>query len=273
MRASRTHTVAYGAALTALLTCAAAHAESSGEPLPAFGPGEQSTYRLKYLGISAGTATVTVGDVSPDAAPTAEPIWPIVMLAKSDSLLGLFPVRDRIITFWDAHHARIISTELFADEGHHRHRQKVEMDHARGTARVTKQKEGEASVQSNVQIQPGTQDMAAATFALRGKRLEVGQSYTIPVFTGSKSFPLRASVETVQKIKTALGEREVFRLRIQTAFSGKFESKRDMFAYLTTDGRHLPVRIEASFLLGTIVAELTDYKQGRVLASLSPHPG
>ena len=42
-------------------------------------------------------------------------------------------------------------------------------------------------------------------------------------------------------------------------------------AYLTTDPSHLPVRIEAEFILGRLVAELTDYKQGHVVtASRTP---
>ena len=63
-----------------------------------------------------------------------------------------------------------------------------------------------------------------------------------------------------------MGEHEVYRVRIATEFTGKLAAKRDMFAFLSTDARHLPLRVEADFLLGTIVAELTQYQQGNELA-------
>jgi hypothetical protein len=46
---------------------------------------------------------------------------------------------------------------------------------------------------------------------------------------------------------------------------GKFQSKHDMVAYFTDDALHLPVRIEADFVLGTITAELTGYAPGRTV--------
>jgi hypothetical protein len=55
-------------------------------------------------------------------------------------------------------------------------------------------------------------------------------------------------------------------VRVETDFSGKFQSKGGMIAYITTDPSHVPVKLEADFLLGKIVAELKDYKQGRTVA-------
>ena len=70
-------------------------------------------------------------------------------------------------------------------------------------------------------------------------------------------------MEARETLTTALGKQEVFRMRVYTEFSGKLASKRDMTACFTADGRHVPVRIEAELVLGSIVAELTDYKQGK----------
>jgi hypothetical protein len=74
---------------------------------------------------------------------------------------------------------------------------------------------------------------------------------------------MRAKVEAREMMNTELGPREVFKLRVQAEFGGSLTSKRDMFVYLTTDPNHVPVRVEAEFALGTMVAEITDYKPGR----------
>src|SRR5437764_541183 len=89
---------------------------------PVFGPGEQITYTVKYLGMTAGTAQITVGASNNDA----RPVWPLVMTARSSSLLGFFPINDKLVSFWDASNARWVGDELYADENHHRRRQKVD---------------------------------------------------------------------------------------------------------------------------------------------------
>jgi hypothetical protein len=77
---------------------------------------------------------------------------------------------------------------------------------------------------------------------------------------------LKAKVEGVETVKTLFGNREAFRLRVYTQFSGKLAARRDMWFYYSTDEARLPLRIEAELALGRIVAELTDYKPGRRLA-------
>lgn len=254
---------AFIATLSLVATSYAMNAPAA-EKASAFGPGEQSTYAVQYLGVTAGTAQITVGA---ETTQWGAKVWPIVTLANTDSLMVLYPVRDKFVTYWEHSKHRTVGTDLFADEGRKKRRERTKYDHAKKIAHVMKHKEGEDPTEKSVEITPGSADVAAAAFALRNQELAVGRTFELPVFTGKKSFTLKAHVEGTEKMKTPLGERDVFRIRVQTAFSGKFESKRDLYAYLTTDRTHVPVRIEAEFILGKIVAELTDYKPGRVVAA------
>lgn len=229
--------------------------------VPAFGPGEQCTYTVKYLGMSAGTAQVTVGS---ETLQWGQPVWPIVTVARTD--LVFFPVKDRFVTYWDMASQRSLGSDLFADEGRKKRRQKMRLDHAAGTATIVKQKEGEAENESVMEIEPGSGDIAAAIFSLRNKPLAEGCEFELPVTTGARNFRLKAKVERRQTLSTSLGEREVFKVRVQTGFAGKFQSKRDLFAYITTDESHVPVRIEAEFVLGSLIADLTHYQPGSSLA-------
>lgn len=229
----------------------------------AFGPGEQASYRVRYLGIPAGSAQVTVG------APMeqwGQRVWPIVATAKSDALLGVWPIRSRFVTYWDSDGQRVVGSELNSEENKKRRRQRIKLMDNGKRAEVIKQKESEAPRESTHELPEGTLDMAGATFALRNRALVVGEEYTYPVFTGRKSFTFRARVEAKERIETSLGELEAFKLRISTEFDGNLASKRDMLAWVTADARRLPVRIEADFVLGTVVAEITQFKQGREVA-------
>ncbi|XXF75846.1 DUF3108 domain-containing protein [Myxococcaceae bacterium GXIMD 01537] len=246
--------------LSGLLMSGAALAE---QPASAFGPGEQASYRVRYLGLPAGSAQITVG------APMTqwgESVWPIVATARSEAMLGVWPIKSKFVSYWENGGQRVLGSDLVSDENNKRRRQRIQLRDNGRFAHVTKQKESEAPRESQHELAEGTFDMAGATFALRNRPLEVGQEYTYPVFTGSKAFTMTAKVEARETVDTPLGEREAFRMRITTSFGGKLESKRDMKAWLTTDALHLPVRIEADFVLGSVVAEITDFKQGREMA-------
>ena len=245
--------------LSGMMFSSAAMAQATA---PAFAPGEQSLYRVQYLGVTAGTAQVTVG------APMkqwGEQVWPIVSLAKTDPLVGVWPIKDKFVSYWHSEGQRSLGSDFFVDENNKRRRQRIQMKDSR-TAHVVRQKEGAAPVEATHELPEGSMDLTAATFALRSRGIADGQEYTYPVFTGSKHFMLRAKVDGRQMLKTALGEREVFRLKLQTEFAGGLQTKRDIIAYLTTDPSHIPVRIEAEFVLGTVVADLAEYKQGRLMA-------
>ncbi|RKI54555.1 DUF3108 domain-containing protein [Corallococcus sp. AB049A] len=254
----------FTAAVVGLMGSTLAHAQ---EPTgSAFGPGEQAQYRVKYLGLTAGTATVTVG------APMTQwgqSVWPIVSTAKSDDLVGVYPIKSRFVTYWNAGSQRVTGSDLHSEENRKRRRQRIQLTADGAGAKVIKQKESDPPRESEHTLPEGTMDVAGATFALRGQELVVGRSYAYPVFTGSKQFTLSATVEGRETVSTPAGAKDTFRVRVRTDFGGKLESKRDMVAYLTTDSHHVPVRIEADFALGTVVAELTDYKPGRVVAAVA----
>jgi hypothetical protein len=240
---------------------------AQGEARTAFGPGEQARYRVQYLGVTAGSAQVTVG------APMKQwgkDVWPIVSVAKSEAVADVWPVKDKYVSYWDFSAQRVLGADMHQDQNHKRRRVRVKLSEDGRSALVVKQKEGETPRESTHELTQGTLDVTGAIFALRNHPLEEGKEYAYPVFTGSKSFLMKAKVEARETLHTGLGKQEVYRLRVHTEFSGKLESKRDMIAWLTADERRLPVRIEAELVLGSLVAELTEYQQGKRLVEPAP---
>ena len=240
--------------------CLSGVALAQGEVRTSFTPGEQASYRVQYLGVTAGTAQVTVG------APMKQwgrDVWPIVSVAKTDSVAGVWPVKDKYVAYWDFNTQRVLGSDMHEDQNHKRRRVRVKISDDGKSAMVVNQKEGETPSENQHEVMEGTLDVAGATFALRNRVLEVGQEYAYPVFTGSKSFTMKARVEARETVDTQLGKQDAYRLRVYTEFSGNLASKRDLVAWLTADARHLPVRIEAELVMGSLVAELTEYAQGR----------
>ena len=233
---------------------------ASTEPLPepALGPGEQITYRVSWLGLPAGTANVTVGAESPDRPGSL----PIVTNGRSD--LVVYPMRDKIVSWWDPASGRSQGLEMYSEENHKRRRLKIDFDRSVGKARVFRQVEGEQARESQVDVPAAAVDVASAVFFIRIARLTEGDTLTIPIFTGAKLFKGLAEVEGRGKIETPLGERNAIRVRLRTEFSGKL-SARELRMWLSDDAAHVPIRMEADFVLGPVVVEWTDYQPGHAL--------
>lgn len=229
-----------------------------------FGPGEQLTFKVKYLGMTAGTTTITVGS---DTQQWGAKVWPLVALAKTESVFRIYPVRDKFISYWDPVAQRTLGSDMFADEGNKKRRQRIKIDHDAKKAQVIKQDEGKDEREGSYDLSDGSMDVASAAFALRNQPLEVGKSFEMPVFTGQKEFKMTAKVIEKQTLSTPMGDKEVFKVAVATEFTGGLKAKRDLHAYFTTDPSHVIVKIEAEFGIGTLQADLTEYKEGKQLAS------
>ncbi len=238
----------------ALLLAAAPGATPEGS----LGPGEQIIYQLRWLGLPAGTADVTVGAESPDRPGSL----PLVTNGRSD--LVVYPIRNRIISWWDPASGRSRGLEMYSEENRKRRRLKIDFDRSAGQAQVFRQNEGESPKESKVEVPPGACDVASAVFFLRTARLADGDTISLPIFTGAKLFRGLAEVEGRGPLETPLGVRQAIKVRLRTEFSGNL-SAREVRMWFSDDAAHVPMRMEADFALGPVVVEWTDYKPGRAL--------
>jgi len=245
----------FAAALALLSAFASAQTE-------AFGPGEQLVFRASYLGIPAGTVQVTVGADFPDRPG----VWPIVAYGRTDVGMFFFPIRDKLVIHWDAEQARTLGMELWSDENHKRRRLRIAIAPAEGTAVVVTQWEGQSPTEKTVSVEPGVTDVASAIYLLRTRALEPGHQLTVPILTPNKQFLMRAVVQQRERLRTPMGERAAVRVRLTTDFSGNFKAKNDLVLYFTDDEAHIPLRFEAELGLGSVVAELTEFRAGRLLS-------
>src|SRR5262249_60113652 len=115
----------------------------------ALGPGEQIVYRVTWLGLPAGSADVTVGAESPDRPGSL----PLVTNGRSD--LVVYPVRNKIVSWWDPASGRSRGLEMYSDENRKRRRLKIDFDRSAGKAQVFRQVDGESPRESQVDVPAG----------------------------------------------------------------------------------------------------------------------
>jgi hypothetical protein len=70
-----------------------------------------------------------------------------------------------------------------------------------------------------------------------------------------------------ETVETPAGTFPTVKVKVRTAFEGKFSTKRDTFLWLSDDPRHLLVRMSADFAVGSVVATLKSYRPGTRLAA------
>ena len=245
--------------LLATALSGAAFAQTPGRLVSVFGPGEQTTYEVSYMGMTAGRAELTVGWKMEQFG---HEVWPLVCVGETTSLGRLYPLKDRFITYWDPMQRRTLGADFFVQENKHRRKERYAYDFDARQAIVTRQLEGRPPTERRFDIEQGTFDLAAAGFGLRNTVLVPGAVHELPIFTGVKSYLMKATVVGREQLKTALGEVEVYRVTVNGDFSGKLATQGLMTLFYTTDEKQLPVRAEADFLLGQIRIEAVKYLPG-----------
>lgn len=226
----------------------------------AFSPGEELVYQIEALGMEAGKGRVTVGTPTDRDGVRA---LPIVAQGRTDSLFDrVYSVRDKFITWWDPATGRVIGSDLQADEGGKKHRSRSVLDHAAGKAYVRREKVTGERTQSTYDLPAGTFDIAGAVMELRNRKLEPGTVEEVKVFTGKKTFTMRCKVEARERITVPAGSFDAVRTTISLGFDGKFASKGDVVGWFSADERHIPLRLEAELVLGTLRSELVQYRKG-----------
>lgn len=230
-----------------------------------FGPGEHIAYDVRFLGLSAGVADLRVGaSLQRDGLE----VWPIVCLGETRSIASIYAMHDKFISFWDPASAQNVGSDFFVDEQRKRRRERYRYDRDAAKVFATKQKEGQPAVEQTWDIRADALDVAAAGFWLRTVAFSEGAVFERAIFTGSKQFVMHAKVEGRQPLTTPLGTFDVWRVSVNADFKGSLSTRGDIHVYYTADARQLPIRAEADFVIGTIVADAVQYEPGR-----APTPG
>ncbi|MEO5364278.1 MAG: DUF3108 domain-containing protein, partial [Magnetococcus sp. DMHC-8] len=107
-------------------------------------------------------------------------------------------------------------------------------------------------------------DPLSALYAVRAwSDLLPDQTLARWVVDGEKVFCLTMTVGGGRLLQTPLGTFPVFSLQVVVENAEKRRYKGPIQLWLTDDHRRIPVQVEAQLSIGTVVAELTAYEDGR----------
>ncbi len=219
----------------------------------AFRAGEKLKFRIHYGFIDAGTATM---EVKPDMKMIGgRPCYDIVGTGETVGAFDwFFKVRDRYESVVDSQ--AIIPWLFFrrVNEGGYTITQNVSFNHYTDSARSDKK---------TIAIPEYTQDLISAfyfsrTFDARG--VKEGDVYPIPGYLDDNTLPLNVKFIGRDKIKTKVGTINCLGFRPMLQQGRVFKENEDMTVWVSDDDNHIPVRVQANVLIGSIKMDLIGYE-------------
>ncbi len=220
----------------------------------AFGPGEKLTYDLNYGFINAGTAAMEVADIIEF---DGRPCYQIVSTANSNKFFSSFyRVEDRVESIMDAAGLYSWRFDKQLSEGTYRARRTYDFDQMNHKVFYDK---------DTIDVAPYVQDALSVLYYVRTLPLKVGQSVFVDNFTDGKKYPLEVKVNGKESIRVKAGKFDCLVVEPLLLTSGIFKNEGKLTVWLTDDRLKLPVLMKSKVLVGSISAELTDYKLGEIL--------
>jgi hypothetical protein len=212
--------------------------------------GEQLTYDISWLYITAGRAVMAIRDAGTDGD---RPLVKLLTTAQSrPAITKFFPVDNRVESIMDP--ATLLPEHLVFRRREGKKKEDIEYTFHQKKGIVTAVKGG---APETLEIPPGTQDVISCLYYARSElTLQPGSSLTMNVFHDKKNRKLDVQVEGIETVSGSWGEVETARVLVVMPFQGLFLNQGNIRVWFTTDDRRIPVRMKAKVVIGSIVADL-----------------
>ncbi len=215
-----------------------------------FQVGEQLTYEISWLFITAGTAVMAVSDAGTDGD---RPLAKLITTAQSrPAITKFFPVDNRVESIVDP--ATLLPEHLTFKRREGKKKEDFEYTFNQKEGKVVVVKGGTIET---LEIPSGTQDVISCLYFARSMlSFQPGSSLTMNVHHDKKNWVIEARVEEIETISGPWGEVETARVLVVMPFQGLFLNQGNIRVWFTNDDRRIPVRMKAKVIIGSIVADL-----------------
>jgi hypothetical protein len=248
---SATHRLTTG--LLMLTLCQQLHAAEEG-PMGKrpFEVGEQLTYDISWLNITAGTAVMEVARME---GKEERAFAKLVGTAHSRPIITkFFPVDNRVESEVDL--GTLVPEHMTFRRREGKKKEDIEYMFLQKEGKVITVRGG---ITEALPIPAGTQDIISCLYYARTVLpMKPGASLAMNVYHDKKNRPVEVRVEAIETVDTPWGKLETARLLVIMPFHGLFMNQGNIRVWMTTDPRRIPVRMKAKVVIGSIMADLVD---------------
>ncbi|MES2679791.1 MAG: DUF3108 domain-containing protein [Bacteroidota bacterium] len=223
-------------------------------PNTAFKEGEILTYRLHYGLLNAGNVVL---EVKPDIiAVGARKVYHIVGTGyTTGSADWFYKVRDRYETYMDKDALLPWMFVRRVDEGGYKFSQDYAFNHYL--------KKVDIGNNEKFDVPAGIQDMVSAFYSARNMDLsnaKPGDLYSITCFVDKEIWPLKIKFIGREEIETDIGKYRCLRFRPVVQKGRVFKNEDDLNVWISDDKNHVPMRVKANIIIGSVKMDITGAK-------------
>jgi hypothetical protein len=243
-----------------MIFCFKSQASAGQVDLP-FKIGEKMTFEVRWSFILAGEATL---EVLPMKKVNGEDSYHIFLKMRTSDFVDIFyKVRDSIESYVDLsmEHSLMYLQTNHIEEGEDI---RVDFDWEKGQAHYFRI-DGDAKAET-ITIPPGAFDPLSVFYAFRLYNLGEEDKIIVPVTDGKKVVYGSAAVIKREMIQVGKVKYDTFLVEPELSEIGsifKMSSGAKLQIWVTADRRHIPVRISSKVSVGSFIAELTSYTDGK----------
>jgi hypothetical protein len=219
-----------------------------------FRVGEKLMYDVGWGSfITAGTATMTVAERRSLA--DGRTAYYLVAEGKPTSILNaLYHVYYKAEALLDTRSLGVVQSTIFSEERGQQHT-KITRFLPDGVS-IEYELRSPQSQKAVVPVPRFTLDPLSAIYVMRALPLTTGQSLTTPITDQGRTYQMRVNVFKPEALKTALGTLAAWRLTATVTETGSTEPPYKVTAWISTDARRLPLKIEIDGVIGNFALTL-----------------
>ena len=221
--------------------------------------GEVLTYRIHYGVLTAGSATLSTSTKNYNGRPH---LYVRGVGKSAGAVRAFFKVDDVYESYINPATALPSYYVRNVSEGNYRQHLHAAFNQNANTLVLT-DKKNPKNPPRTIKTVAGLQDMVSAFYYLRSSAsgtLNVGDVFNLNVWIDDEMFPFRLRVAGTENIKTKFGTVNALRI-IPSVMSGRvFKDKEGVTLWVTNDANNIPVAIKAQLAVGSLRADLDNYK-------------
>lgn len=224
----------------------------------AFKSGEFFKFQISYGFINAGIATLELKETNYQGKKVfhAKGLGYTTGVSKA-----FFKVHDDYQSYFDKTTGKPYRFIRNINEGGYTRNQEGFVDYGNNTVLL---KDHKTNKEHTYSISSNIQDVVSSFYYLRNheklNNIKTGETILVDMFFDNEIFKFKLKFMGYEKIKTKFGTINTMKFRPYVQSGRVFKEQESLTVWISNDENHIPLKIQASLLVGSLKAELIQYK-------------
>ncbi|HLW62453.1 MAG TPA: DUF3108 domain-containing protein [Flavobacterium sp.] len=238
-----------------LAVCFSAYSQS------AYKSGEYFKFQVSYGIVNAGVATLELKESTYDG----KKVYHAKGIGKTTGLSRFFfKVNDDYQSYFDKSTGQPYRFIRKINEGGYTRNQEGFVNYKNNTVLL---KDHKNNTEHTYNVHAEIQDVISSFYYLRNHkkldRMKAGETIEIDMFFDDEIYKFKLKFMGYEKIKTKFGTVNTMKFRPYVQAGRIFKEQESLTMWISDDKNRVPLKVEASLLVGSLKAELIEYKNLR----------